>query len=160
MVNVLFVCLGNICRSAAAEGVFRALVEEEGLGAEIDIDSAATHDYHTGRPPDRRAQEAARKRGIDISRQRARRAVAADFKRFDYVLAMDQWNLDDLERICPPDARHRLNRFLDFAPDAPVRNVPDPYEGGPQHFDEMMELLDIGARALLRRILEHDLART
>lgn len=155
VVNVLFVCLGNICRSPAAEGVLRALAQREGLGDAIHADSAATHDYHTGRRPDRRACDAAGKRGIDIAGHRARRTKAADFCRFDYVLAMDQWNLVDLRRICPPAALDRLHRFLDFASEAPLRDVPDPYHGGPRDFEEMMDLLELGARGLLRHIREH-----
>lgn len=155
MVNVLFVCLGNICRSAAAEGVFRALVERDAAGARIGADSAATHDYHTGRPPDSRAQAAARRRGFDISGQRARPVEPADFTRFDYVLAMDGSNLADLRQICPSGEDHRLHRFLDFAPEAPVRDVPDPYQGGPREFETMMNLIELGAGGLLRHIRQH-----
>ena len=159
MVAVLFVCLGNICRSAAAEGVFRSLTAAEGLAHRIEIDSAATHDYQIGRPPDRRAQAVARARGIDISRQRARQAGADDFRRFDYVLAMDHANLADLQRVCPPDAHERLHRFLDFAPGLGVRDVPDPYYGDDRDFAKMMDLIEAGARGLLAHICRHDLAR-
>ncbi len=158
MVAVLFVCLGNICRSAAAEGVFRALTKAEGLAHRIEVDSAATHDYQIGRPPDRRAQAIARARGIDISGQRARQADAADFRRFDYVLAMDHANLADLQRICPPNAQERLHRFLDFAPGLGVRDIPDPYYGDGRDFVVMMDLIEAGARALLTHICRNELA--
>jgi protein-tyrosine phosphatase len=157
MVAILFVCLGNICRSAAAEGVFRALAAAEGLSNQITVASAATHDYQIGRPPDRRAQAVARARGIDISRQRARQAGADDFRRFDYVLAMDQANHDDLWRICPADAHKRLHRFLDFAPELGVRDVPDPYYGEAEDFIRMMDLIEAGARGLLAHIRRTEL---
>jgi protein-tyrosine phosphatase len=158
MVAVLFVCLGNICRSAAAEGVFRALTAAEGLGDRITIDSAATHDYQIGRPPDPRAQAIARTRGIDISRQRARQAEADDFRRFDYVLAMDQTNFDDICNICPPNAHKRLHRLLDFAPDLGVRDIPDPYYGDERDFAVMMALIEAGARGLLDHLRRNELA--
>ncbi len=158
MTAVLFVCLGNICRSAAAEGVFRALTATEGLAERLVIDSAATHDYQIGRPPDPRAQAIARTRGIDISGQRARQVEDDDFRRFDYLLAMDQTNLADLQRICPPKAQDRLHRFLDFAPDLGVRDVPDPYYGDAHGFVVMMDLIEAGARRLLMHIRQHDLS--
>jgi protein-tyrosine phosphatase len=158
MVAVLFVCLGNICRSATAEGVFRALMMAEGLADRIDVDSAATHDYQTGRAPDSRAQAIARKRGIDLSSQRARQVSADDFRRFDYVLAMDRANLADLRRICPPDAQARLHRFLDFSPGLEGGDVPDPYYGDQRDFALMMDLLEAGARGLLAHIRKTDLA--
>jgi len=131
MVNVLFVCLGNICRSPTAEGVFRDLVEREGLSDKIHTDSAGTHAYHIGEPPDSRAQDEAKRRGIDISGLRGRQARAADFKDFDYVLAMDRSNHQNLLSICPLDMEQRLSMFLDFAPGIDRREVPDPYyEGG------------------------------
>ena len=158
MVAVLFVCLGNICRSAAAEGVFRALAAAEGFGERIAIDSAATHAYQIGRPPDRRAQDVARARGIDISGQRARQACADDFRRFDYVLAMDRANHADLQRICPPDAHKHLHCLLEFAPALGVDEVPDPYYGDGRDFVVMMDLIEAGARALLTHICRNELA--
>ena len=158
MVAVLFVCLGNICRSAAAEGVFRALTKAEGFAHRIEIDSAATHDYQIGRPPDRRAQAVTCARGIDISGQRARQAGADDFRRFDYILAMDDSNLADLQVICPPDAQERLHRFLDFAPGLAVRDVPDPYYGDGRDFAVMMDLIEAGAWALLAHLRRNELA--
>ena len=158
MVAVLFVCLGNICRSAAAEGVFRALMSAEGLAGRIEVGSAATHDYQIGRAPDPRAEAIARERGIDISRQRARQAGTDDFRRFDYVLAMDRANLADLRRICPADAQQRLHRFLDFSPELEGRDVPDPYYGDRRDFAQMMDLIEAGSRGLLAHIRKTDLA--
>lgn len=161
MTAVLFVCLGNICRSAAAEGVFRTLAAEQGLADRLVIGSAATHGYQIGRPPDSRAQAVARARGIDISGQRARQVAVDDFHRFDYLLAMDQHNLLDLQRICPPTARNRLHRFLDFAPGLAGRDVPDPYYGDDTDFAVMMDLIEAGARGLLAHLSQADLdART
>lgn len=154
MVNVLFVCLGNICRSPSAEGVFRALIEREGLAGRITIDSAGTGDWHIGKPPDPRAQKAARRRGFEISGLRARQAEAEDFRRFDYVLAMDRDNHSDLAYLCPSGEEHRLTMFLDFAPDVDVRDVPDPYYGGAQGFEHMLDLIEIASRGLLAHIRE------
>ncbi len=150
MVRVLFVCLGNICRSPTAEGVFRDLVEREGLSGEIDIDSAGTHAYHIGEPPDGRAQAEAKRRGIDISTLRGRQAQAGDFKTFDYVLAMDRSNYQNLMRICPIGTEDKLGMFLDFAPALERREVPDPYyEGG---FDVVYDMIDEAAQGLLADI--------
>jgi protein-tyrosine phosphatase len=152
MVSVLFVCLGNICRSPTAEGVFRALCEREGLGDAVRIESAGTGAYHIGNPPDPRAQAAAKRRGIDLSGQRARQVTRADFDVFDYVLAMDGSNLADLRRVCPPDRHGRLRLFLDFAPDAPVREVPDPYYGEGDGFESVLDLIEAAGVGLLADI--------
>lgn len=155
MVNVLFVCLGNICRSPTAEGVFRDLVEREGLSDKIHTDSAGTHAYHIGEPPDGRAQAEAKRRGIDISGLRGRQARSADFKDFDYVLAMDRSNHQNLLSICPLDMEQRLSMFLDFAPDVDRREVPDPYyEGG---FDSVYDMIEQAAHGLLADIREKHL---
>jgi len=152
LVNVLFVCLGNICRSPSAEGIFRACVEREGLSDHIVIDSAGTGNWHVGNPPDSRAQAAAKRRGIDISGLRARVAKAEDFHHFDYVLAMDDENHADLSRICPPGREDRLALFLDFAPVLGQRHVPDPYYGGAQGFEHMLDLIESGSGELLAHI--------
>ncbi|MBZ0071267.1 MAG: low molecular weight phosphotyrosine protein phosphatase [Gammaproteobacteria bacterium] len=152
MVKVLFVCLGNICRSPTAQGVFEALVRREGLERHIEIDSAGTHDYHVGKPPDTRAQEAAQRRGIDLSGQRARHARPQDFLEFDYILAMDESNYDNLRELCPPDHEDRLRLFLDFAPHSGVREVPDPYYGGLQGFERVLDLIEQAAEGLLADI--------
>jgi protein-tyrosine phosphatase len=125
--RVLFVCMGNICRSPTAEGVFKRLVNDAGLDAEIESDSAGTHDYHIGDPPDARSQAAAGRRGYDLSALRARQVAHDDFASFDYVLAMDETNLTALLSLCPAHYRERVKLFLEFAPEAGHREVPDPY---------------------------------
>jgi protein-tyrosine phosphatase len=149
LVGVLFVCLGNICRSPAAEGVFRTLVERRGLAHALFADSAATHGYQVGRAPDVRAQAEARRRGFDVSGLRARVAESEDFQRFDYILAMDRHNLADLAAICPPAEGRRLHRFLDFTPGLSCRDVPDPYLGDSSDFARMFDLIEIGVVSLL-----------
>ena len=151
-VKVLFVCMGNICRSPMAQGVFRHLVQEAGYTAEIQIDSAGTHGYHIGEPPDERAEETARVRGIDISDLRARRAEPKDFLCFDYILAMDQENYHSLARICPPGMEPKLLLFMDFAPQLKRREVPDPYYGGQRGFDQVLDMVEAAARGLLEHL--------
>jgi len=157
MIRVLFVCMGNICRSPTAQGVFRDLVEKQGLSHLIATDSAGTIDYHAGKSPDRRAREAARKRGVDISDLRARQAAAEDFWQFDYILAMDQDNYADLRAICPAGHEQKLYLFLEFAPQLGHREVPDPYYGGPAGFERVFDMVEAAATGLLTRIKEQDL---
>ncbi len=157
-VSVLFVCMGNICRSPTAQGVFRKLVEDSDLGRRIIIDSAGTHAYHVGNPPDRRAQETATRRGVDLSDLVARRVTEADFVEFDYVVAMDQDNLVALNEICPPGMSDRLHLFLDFAPHLEVNEVPDPYYGGPTGFERVFDLVEAASAGLLAHIKRHHLA--
>lgn len=156
-VSVLFVCMGNICRSPTAHGVLRKLVVEQGLAHLVEVDSAGTHAYHVGEPPDLRARQTALERGIDISDLRARLAESDDFHRFDYVLAMDQDNYRALSRICPPGMEAKLRLFMDFAPELGFREVPDPYYGGQRGFDQVFDLVEMAARGLLddlsRRLL-------
>ncbi|HED52249.1 MAG TPA: low molecular weight phosphotyrosine protein phosphatase [Gammaproteobacteria bacterium] len=149
---VLFVCMGNICRSPTAQGVFERLVKEAGLEASITIDSAGTHAYHVGEPPDRRATQAAAVRGIDLTPQRARRVREDDFESFDYVLAMDRDNLEDLRAICPAHVQERIRLLLDFAETDQSGDVPDPYYGGAQGFERVLDLVEEGARGLLENI--------
>ena len=153
MVSVLFVCTGNICRSPTAEGVFRAQVEEAGLTEVFLIDSAGTHDYHVGRPPDARAQHAAMGRGIDIGWQRARHVEKTDFEAFDYILAMDQYNIDCLSEICPSRFSQRMQLLLDYT-DNQETEVPDPYQGGREDFDLAYELIEVAAANFLKTVIQ------
>lgn len=152
VVRVLFVCMGNICRSPTAQGVFRKLLLQEGLEAVIETDSAGTHAYHVGEPPDRRAQETALRRGIDLSDLRARRVEPEDFSAFEYVLAMDQDNYHSLSRICPRGAERKLMLLMDFAPDMRTREVPDPYYGGDTGFERVFDMVEAAAQGLLADI--------
>jgi len=144
--------MGNICRSPTAQGVFEALVEQAGLAERIHIDSAGTHAYHIGEPPDKRATQAAARRGVDLTRQRARRVSADDFGTFDYVLAMDSGNLDDLMAICPDQHLEKVQLFLSFANTPSQLEVPDPYYGGTQGFERVLDLIEEGARGLLENV--------
>jgi protein-tyrosine phosphatase len=150
---LLFVCLGNICRSPMAEGVFRRVAEEEGVVHLFDIDSAGLGDWHIGQAPDTRAQAAARHRGIDISGQSARQITLDDYGRFDLLLAMDGSNFGELVQLAPDDARHKIRRFLDFAPHVGTKDVPDPFYGGKEGFDHALDLIEEAARGLLAELL-------
>jgi protein-tyrosine phosphatase len=150
--RVLFVCLGNICRSPTAEAVFRHLLVQEGEEGTVEVDSAGTHGYHTGEPPDPRAIEAAARRGIDMRALRARMVDAEDFRRFDLVLAMDEQNFRRLRRIAPPGHAHRLRLFLEFAPTLGRRDVPDPYYGGTSGFEEVLDLAEAASAGLLAEL--------
>jgi protein-tyrosine phosphatase len=144
--------MGNICRSPTAHGVFRKLVMDEGLSHLIEIDSAGTHAYHLGEPPDRRARETALERGVDIADLRARSALPQDFLYFDYILAMDQDNYLSLSEICPRGMEGKLKLFMDFAPDLQLRNVPDPYYGGQRGFERVFDLIETASRGLLTEL--------
>jgi protein-tyrosine phosphatase len=159
MVKILFVCMGNICRSPTAHGVFQRLVEETGLNRDIEIDSAGTHAYHVGNPPDSRAQAAALRRGIDMSSQRARRVAVDDFERFDYILAMDRENLGALQAACPPQYAHKLSLFLEYAPELTIREVPDPYYGGAKGFEQVLDLIEMASEGLLLHLRQQALLR-
>lgn len=150
--RVLFVCLGNICRSPTAEGVFRKLVEDAGRSDDISIDSAGTGSWHVGSPPDGRSQEAALSRGIDLSSQRARQVRSADFSEFDLLLAMDEDNMRSLREAAPGAEVEKVRLFLEFAPKSGVREVPDPYYGGPRGFDHVLDLVEEASRGLLAHI--------
>jgi protein-tyrosine phosphatase len=150
--KVLFVCMGNICRSPTAEGVFRRLVDEAGLSDRIDIESAGTHDYHVGASPDPRARQAAHGRGIDLSALRARQVRDDDFAAFGWIVAMDQANLRLLQGRCPPAHRHKLSLLLDHAPQETAREVPDPYYGGDRGFEHVLDLVEAGGRGLLVKV--------
>lgn len=154
-ISVLFVCMGNICRSPTAEGVFRRLVEDAGLSGKIQVDSAGTHDYHIGVPPDRRAQVAAAGRGYDLSALRGRQVERADFERFDYILAMDSDNLANLQRLCPSPYKNRMGLFLEYGQKSSLREVPDPYYGGAQGFEHVLNLVEDAAAGLLDEIVRN-----
>ncbi|MFZ2162860.1 MAG: low molecular weight protein-tyrosine-phosphatase [Sideroxyarcus sp.] len=156
-VRVLFICMGNICRSPTAEAVFRSHVTKAGLLERIHIDSAGTHDYHVGAAPDARAQQAAKQRGYDMSSLRGRQVEAQDFFRFDYVLAMDNLNLVTLERLRPDDAKSHLGLFLEFAEHHNEWEVPDPYYGGTDGFERVLDMVEDAANGLLQHIRQQHL---
>ena len=141
--------MGNICRSPTAEGVFRKLVADAGLEQSIFSDSAGTHAYHSGEDPDRRAQAAAERRGFSLQGIRARRVDAADFERFDYVIAMDEDNLSALRESSDPAYHGKLRLFMEFAEEHREREVPDPYYGGAAGFERVLDLVEDAARGLL-----------
>jgi len=153
-IRVLFVCTGNICRSPTAEAVLLRRVAVAGLADRIKVDSAGTHDYHVGDPPDPRAQAAAAKRGYDLSRLRGRQVIRRDFVEFDYVLAMDRQNLRSLAPLCPAEHARKLRLLMEFARGSTEREVPDPYYGRPEDFDWVLDLLEAGTEGLLQHLLE------
>lgn len=152
-IRVLFVCMGNICRSPMAEAVFRHMVAEAGLADRFEVASVGTGSWHVGEPPHRGTLAVLARNGIDHGGKRARQLAAADFERYDYILAMDEENLDDMARF-NRDARKRARLLLEFAPDAPTREVPDPYYNG--SFDEVYRLVSSGCRGLLAHIRERE----
>ncbi len=154
-VKVLFVCMGNICRSPTAQGVFERLVQAQGLADRILIDSAGTHAYHIGSSPDKRSQAAAKNRGLDLSGQRARKVTAADIEEFDYVLAMDRTNLEDLRDLVEASQRERVRLFMTFAERWKVDEVPDPYYGGESGFERVLDMVEDAAAGLLDHIRRH-----
>lgn len=155
MVKILFVCMGNICRSPMAEGVFRRLLEGADLTEQVYVDSAGTHSYHIGASPDSRSQATALSRGVDLRGIRARQVTVEDFVEFDYVLAMDRDNFEHLLALCRDTGlQRRVQLFMDFAPDLPEREVPDPYYGGPTGFERVMDLIEDAAQGLLVHLRE------
>ena len=150
-VSVLFVCMGNICRSPTAEGVFRYHAEQAGLADRLEIDSAGTHAYHVGEPADHRARAAAERRGMSLDGIRARRVSAQDFQRFDYIIAMDQENLARLRDEAPEEHSARLHLFLEFAAGSET-DVPDPYYGGAAGFERVLDLVEDASRGLLETL--------
>ncbi len=153
-IKVLFVCMGNICRSPTAEGVFRRLVEEKQLQHLFHIDSAGTHAYHVNEAPDLRAQKAAQERGVDLSGIRARKVVYGDFEDFDHILAMDSENHAILMEACPEEHQHKIQYFLDFAPHVGEREVPDPYYGGSYGFERVLNMVEEASQGFINHILE------
>ncbi|MFO1232909.1 MAG: low molecular weight protein-tyrosine-phosphatase [Paenacidovorax caeni] len=142
------VCMGNICRSPTAHGVLEKLVADAGLAAQVTVDSAGTHGYHVGEPPDERAQQHAARRGYDLSAQRARRLVARDFEEFDLVLVMDAANEAHARPLCPPGQHHRLLRLTDFCTTVQAYEVPDPYYGR-SGFEQVLDIVEDACRGLL-----------
>ena len=158
VVKVIFICMGNICRSPTAEAVFSHYVESAGLSGHILIDSAGTHDYHIGDPPDLRAQRAAQQRGYDMKGLRGRQVEEGDFRRFDYVLAMDKANLAILQRLAPPDSTTQAQLFLEYARHHAEREVPDPYYGGANGFERVLDMVEDAAQGLLEEIRQKHFA--
>ena len=153
-VAVLFVCMGNICRSPTAETVFREHVKRAGLERRIRVESAGIGDWHVGQPPDERAIAHGRRRGYDLEPLRARQVRPEDFARFEWILAMDRRNLRDLDLLRPAEFQGHLGLFLDLAPELGMREVPDPYFGGAAGFEKVLELTERASAALLARIVE------
>jgi len=157
MVKVLFVCLGNICRSPTADGIFRKLIADAGLDNQVQVDSAGTAGWHIGRAPDARTVAAAKNRGYDLSVLRARQVSKADFAEFDYILAMDNANLSDLKQLKPVNYQGHLGLFLAFSEQSHYREVPDPYHGGSEGFELVLDLVEDAAQGLLNDIRKHKL---
>lgn len=139
--SILFVCMGNICRSPSAQGVFEKLIDEKGLTSQFVIDSAGTHGYHIGGKPDTRSSQIAHTRGIDILNQRARKIAQDDFENFDYIVVMDNDNHINVKKICPVKHQHKIYKMMDFSPSSKYTEVPDPYYGGDQGFELVLDLL-------------------
>ncbi len=150
--RILFVCLGNICRSPTAEAVVRSIAALEAPELDLELDSAGTAGYHIGNAPDPRMCAAAARRGYSLEALRARVVEPRDFERFDLILAMDRENLAALHRQAPEPVRGRVRLFLEFAPEAEPQEVPDPYYGGPTGFEEVLDLIESAARGLLRHL--------
>jgi protein-tyrosine phosphatase len=146
--------MGNICRSPTAEGVFRRLAAERAPGVELEVDSAGTHDYHVGDPPDPRSIAAAARRGVDLRQLRARSVRDEDFERFDLIIAMDRLNRETLLERSPAPFRERIRLFMEFAGDSEVEDVPDPYYGGAPGFERVLDLAEEAAAGLLEEVLE------
>lgn len=151
-VRVLFVCMGNICRSPTAEAVLRKVLKEQGLDGRVEVDSAGTHGYHVGEPPDPRTQRAAESRGYDMSAIRARKVAAQDLEYFDLILAMDRSNLENLQRICLPDFSGRLGLLMNYSKAFDDDEVPDPYYGLGHGFDLVLDMIEDAAAGLLVEI--------
>lgn len=151
-IKILFVCMGNICRSPTAEGVFAKLLQDKNQHHRFHLDSAGTHAYHLGEAPDQRAQQAAMKRGINLGQLRARQVNKQDFVQFDYIIAMDRQNYDQLLAVSPTQYQHKIQLFLDFAPELQDTDVPDPYYGGKDGFEQVLNLCEAAALGLLNTI--------
>ena len=155
MMKILMVCMGNICRSPLAEGVVRRLVDRAGMSAFVEVDSAGTLAYHAGEQPDPRAKKVAASRGYDLSGMRARRVAEDDFSHFDLVLAMDKQNLSALERVCPDEYLNKLGLFMEYAKDPEHDEIPDPYYGGPDGFERVLDMCEAASQGLIASISGH-----
>lgn len=153
-INVLFVCLGNICRSPTAQGFFQQLIYQEGLEKYFNIDSAGTSSYHIGEAPDQRSIQAAKVQGVDISSLRARQFCAEDFTRFDYLIAMDRENVRNIKLLQPRSSNVNPQLFLEYARNTEISEVPDPYLGGIEGFEEVITLIQSASEGLLKSIVE------
>lgn len=151
-ISVVFVCMGNICRSPTAEAVFRHRIEAAELSEWVEIDSAGTHAYHIGNPPDTRSQAAALRRGYRMDEQRARRVIAEDIARYDYVLAMDRDNLEILQRLAPVELKDKPRLFMSYAPHFGLEEVPDPYYGGERGFEQVLDMIENASDALIEEL--------
>ncbi|MBK9446880.1 MAG: low molecular weight phosphotyrosine protein phosphatase [Betaproteobacteria bacterium] len=154
MIKVLFVCMGNICRSPTAEGIFRHFLRQKGLDGRVEVDSAGTHGYHVGESPDPRTQRAAAARGYDLSNIRARKVAPEDLEYFDLVLAMDQNNLEVLQRMCPPELANRLRLFMTYAKNFDDDEVPDPFYGLGHGFDLVIDMVEDASTGLIQALCE------
>lgn len=151
--RILFICMGNICRSPSAEGVFRHLVESKELSEQFEIDSAGTGNWHAGNPPDTRAQLTAKQRGIDLSGLRARQVNVSDFDNFDLIIAMDNDNLENLRELCPPTQHHKIKLLLSFSNSYHQTEVPDPYYGGDNGFETVLDMIEDSCDQLLKSLM-------
>ena len=158
-IKVLFVCMGNICRSPTAEGVFRNTVEQQQLEHLFSIDSAGTHAYHIGDAPDLRSQGAAMDRGVDLSGQRARKFIVGDFHDYDYVLAMDDDNYAILKKACPKELSHKIRYFLEFAPHLNTVEVPDPYYDGGYGFERVLDLVEAASIGFIENLQDQEVIK-
>lgn len=150
--KILFVCMGNICRSPSAQGVFEKLIENKGLEEKYTVDSAGTHSYHVGGKPDARSTQSALKRNINISHQRARKISEKDFEDFDYIVVMDNDNHMNVKMICPKKHHHKIYKMMSFSPSSKYTEVPDPYYGGEQGFELVLDLLENASIGLFQYI--------
>ena len=152
--KILFVCMGNICRSPTAEGVFRKKLASAGLLHKVHIDSAGTHNYHPNSPPDERSQTHAHRRGYDLSNLRARAVQENDFKAFDLLLTMDWDNRALLEERCPPENQHKIRGFAEFLQTTQASVIPDPYYGGAQGFEHVLDLIEEASDGLMQLVIQ------
>jgi len=151
-IRVLFVCMGNICRSPTAEGVFNALIKSEKVDNRFVIESAGTHAYHVGDSPDLRAQKAAKDRDVDLSSIRARKVIVGDYEDFDYLLVMDDDNYQILLEFCPEQYQHKIKHFLEYAPELNTLEVPDPYYGGKYGFERVLDMVEDASVGFLNKL--------